>query len=101
MTHYAYEAFPNRWATFAAFLGLTTAVQFWMHRGPRKGLLWPVSVFGVVEGSQVFACQIAQNWWAAEAGPFHGMCDVYTGVPLYLAGLSALSILAYWGISRG
>jgi hypothetical protein len=101
MTHYGYELFPNRWAAFAAGLGLTTAVLLWLQRGPRRAFLWPVSVWGAFEGAQVFACQMAQNWWEDKAGPFQGMCDVYTGVPLYMAGLSALAIIAYWGVRRG
>ena len=101
MTHYGYEAFPNRWAAFASGLGLTTAVLLWQQRGPRKAFLWPVSVWGAFEGAQVFVCQGAQNWIGGQAGSFQGMCDVYTGLPLYMAGLSALAILAYWGLTHG
>lgn len=101
IVHYGYEFAPNRWATFAAGMGLTTAILLWLQRGPRKAFLWPVSIWGAFEGAQVFVCQSVQNWRPAEAGPFHGMCDIYTGAPMYMAGLAALAILAYWGVSRG
>lgn len=100
MTHYGYEFTPNRWATFAAFLGLTTAVLLWLQRGPRTAFLWPVSVWGAFEGVQVFVCQGLQNWRPGEAAAFQGMCDIYTGLPFYFAGLAALAILAYWGVKR-
>jgi hypothetical protein len=95
MAHYTYDFFPNRWATCLAFMGLLSAWLLWSIRGPRHGLLWLVCVFGVVEGLELFACQLASNWQEVDAARFRGVCEAYTGVNLYGWGLVALAFLAH------
>lgn len=95
MTHYAYDFFPRRHETALAFHGLLTVVLLWQLRGPSGRLLWLVCLFGIVEGAQVFACQLALNWRAApDVARFAGVCDSFSGVPLYGWGLVALVWLA-------
>ena len=97
MSHYAYDFFPRRAATALAFQGLLGAVLLWYMRGPRSGLLWPVCLLGVAEGLQLFGCQLALNWRAMpEVARFSGVCDAFSGLPLYAWGLVALVWLAAW-----
>lgn len=94
MTHYTYDFFPRRHETALAFHGLLTAVLLWQLRGPRSRVLWIVSLFGIVEGIQVFVCQMASNWRSVTAPRFAGVCDSYSGLPLYGWGLIAMAFLA-------
>jgi hypothetical protein len=92
---YTYDYFPLRAATAMAFLGLLCAVLLWTIRGPRTRVMWPICMFGVVEGLEVFGCQLALNWVPRDAPRFHGVCEAYTGLPMYGWGISALAFLAY------
>lgn len=92
--HYSYDFFPHRASTALSLQGLLGAVLLWRMRHDGGRLLWLVCLFGVIEGAQVFVCQMASNWIPADAPRFSGICDAYSGLPLYAWGVVALAMLA-------
>jgi hypothetical protein len=95
IVHYAYDFFPRRHETALAFNGALGGLLLWRMRLSGGRLLWLACWFGVIEGAQLFACQLAANWTAVpQVARFSGVCDAYTGLPLYGWGVVALALLA-------
>jgi hypothetical protein len=92
--HLGYLLFKpeHQFAMFASGLGLVATVFAWNQRGKRFTGRWFLCLWGAFEGSQVFVCQAAQVQWPIP-GP-HGMCSVYTGLPLFGWGLGLLAVVA-------
>lgn len=84
-----YEFAENRGAAFASGNGALLAILFFHIRGPKLKAHWWLCMWAAFEGWQTFICQGVYNWFPVEVDRYHGMCESYTGLPLFLWGLGA------------
>ncbi len=97
LTFYGHRLVYAQWYAFTSMLGLVVAVLLWVHRGKRGSMIWMVSLFGVVEGLQIFGCQAWNARLRLQTSRTEGTCDLLTGFPFTSLGLlAALLLCAAW-----
>lgn len=97
VTFYGHRLVYAQWYAFTSLLGLCLAVLLWFQRGKRWSMIWNVSMFGVAEGLQIFACQAWNASLQVQTTRTEGTCDALTGFPFTSLGLlAALFIATAW-----
>jgi hypothetical protein len=105
-THYAADPL-SAWLGFRAatwfyvLRGLEGAALFWLLRrlSPARAWRW-CCTWGAVEEMLTAGCGAAMMLRPVYPGPFQGLCDAQTGLPLYQIGVAAAAVLA-WITARG
>lgn len=110
-THYGYDPLASFWpdpaqaaqAWFYILRGVAGVVVFMavialLPQSKEAHLALAVSCWGIVEEGETTVCGLAQGIGNVPiAGPWRGLCDELTGMPVYALSLAAvLAVVIHW-----